>query len=333
MPGSLGETAMNEKLIVPFFAVLVLASVHLAQAQPAKVYRVGVIFEGGPYFAAIDGLKDGLRELGLTEGKHFVLEIRDLKGDRKAAEAAARSLERDKVDLIYSVSTSVTTEVKRATTQVPIVFAVGSDPVVAGLVESFAQPGGRLTGVFNQQGNTVAKRLEILKAMLPELRKVVTFYDPGNASAVASAKVAREAARQLKIEIIERHVASVEELRRGVLALKPQEVDAFFYINDVMVSSQAQFIIDTARAKKLPTMFSFPSLVAQGALAGYGEGYHEFGRLSAKYVQRILTGTSPKNLPVESLSRVALAVNLRTAREIGVTIPQAVRLRADEVIE
>jgi putative ABC transport system substrate-binding protein len=114
------------------------------------------------------------------------------------------------------------------------------------------------------------------------------------------------------------------------MALKGQDADAYFHTVDAMVLSQAQFIIDTARVKKLPTMFSLPSLVAQGALAGYGVSYYEVGRLSAKYVQRILTGTSPRDLPVESDNRVALAVNLKTAREIGVTIPQAVRLRADE---
>src|SRR5258705_10295949 len=150
---------MNKKIIFPLFAILFLASVHLVQAQQAKVYRVGVILEGGPYYAAVDGLKDGLKELGFAQGKQYVLEIRDLKGDRRAAEAAARSLERDKVDLIYTVATSVTTEVKRATTEVPIVFAVGSDPVVAGLVESFAKPGGRPTAAHHQQSaDVVAKR-------------------------------------------------------------------------------------------------------------------------------------------------------------------------------
>ena len=136
-----------------------------AQAQQARVYRVGIVHEGGPYYVAVDGLKEGLRDLGLAEGTHYVLETRDLKGDRKAAESAARSLEREKVDLIYTVATSVTTAVKRATTEVPIVFAVGSDPVVAGLVESFARPGGRLTGVHYQASADVqAKRLQILKA-------------------------------------------------------------------------------------------------------------------------------------------------------------------------
>ena len=132
----------------------------------------------------------------MTEGKHYVLEIRDVKGDRKAAEATARSLEREKVDLIYTLSTSVTTVVKRATTEVPIVFAVGVDPVVAGLVESFARPGGRLTGVHFLSADLVAKRLEILKAILPSLRRIVTFYDPNNPTAMAGAKSAKEAARR-----------------------------------------------------------------------------------------------------------------------------------------
>ena len=125
----------------------------------------------------------------------------------------------------------------------------------------------------------------------------------------------------------------MEELRLGLIALKAQEVDAYFYTNDAMVTSQAQFIIDTAKAKKLPTMFAEPSLVKQGALVCYGVSYYEVGRLSARYVQRVLTGASPRNLPVESFSRLAWGVNLKTARELGVTIPQGVLLRADEVIQ
>ena len=324
---------MSKRVLVAFFAILFFASGYLAQAQQARVYRVGLILEGGPFYAVIDGVKDGLRELGFTEGKHYVLEIRDLKGDRKAAEEAARSLQREKVDLIYVIANSLAIAAKRATTEIPIVFAVGSDPVTTGLVESFAKPGGRLTGVHYVVGDLTAKRLEILKAILPELRNVVMFYDPGNADAIAGAKSAREAARQLKIEILERRVASVEELRRGLIALRAQDADAYFHSNDGMVTSQAQFIIDTARAKKLPTIFAEQGLATQGALVGYGVSYYEAGRLSAKYVQRILTGASPRNLAVESLSRVGLAVNLKTAREIGVTIPQSVLLRADKVIE
>jgi putative ABC transport system substrate-binding protein len=320
-PSSSGRNAVSKKILVPFLVALILASVHLAQAQQPKVYRVGVILQGGPSYAAVDGLKDGLKELGFDAGKHYVLEIRDLKGDLKAAEEAARILEREKVDLIYTIATSVTIAVQRATAKVPIVFAAGSDPVVAGLVESFAKPGGRLTGVHYLQVDVTPKRLEILQAILPDLRRVVTFYDTNNPVTFGTAKAAREAARQLNIELVERHVASVEELRRSLMALKAQEADAYFYTPDAMVSSQAQLIIDTAKAKKLPTMFAEPSIVKLGALVSYGVSYHEVGRVSAKYVQRILTGTSPRNLPVESLGRLTLVVNLKTAREIGVTIP------------
>jgi putative ABC transport system substrate-binding protein len=314
-------------------AALVLVSAHLAQAQQAKIYRVGVILEGGPFYAVVDGLKDGLRELGFEEGKHYLLQIRDLKGVRKAADEAARSLEREKVNLIYVIATSPAIAAKRATAEVPIVFVVGSDPTVAGLVESFARPGGRVTGVHFLSSDLTAKRLEILKEILPELHRVVTFYDPSNEVALRAAKSAREAARQLKVEVVERQVASVEELRLGLSALKADEADAYFYINDAMMASQAQSVIDAARAKKLPTMFQEPSLVAQGALVSYGVSYHEVGRLSAKYVQRVLAGTSPQNLPVEMLNRLGLAVNLKTAKELGLTIPQAVLLRADKIIE
>ena len=146
-------------------------------------------------------------------------------------------------------------------------------------------------------------------------------------------KAAREAARQLKVELIEKYVASAEELQLAFKALRPQEADAYFNFGDARVLSQAQFIIDAARAQKLPTMFPDISLVEQGALASYGVSYYEVGRLSAKYVDRVLAGTAPQNLPVEMISRFGLAVNLKTARELDLTIPPSVLFRADKVIE
>jgi putative ABC transport system substrate-binding protein len=315
-------------------AFLFVASVGLARAQPApaKVYRIGVVLEGGAFYAMVDGLKQGLKALGFEDRRDYVLELRDLRGNRQAARDAARSLEREKVDLLYVVNTSLDTIVKAATQDVPIVFAAGADPVEAGLIESFAKPGGRLTGVHYLSTDLTAKRLEILKEILPKLHKVVTFYDPNNKVAVDAARVAREAARELKVEVVERHVASVEELRHALNALTPQDIDAYFFTADGMVSSQAALVIEVARARKVPTMFHEPGLVKQGALVSYGVSYYEVGRLSARYVQSVLTGTSPANLPVESFSKLGLAVNLRTARELGIAIPQSVLLQADEVI-
>jgi putative ABC transport system substrate-binding protein len=320
-----------------FSTLLILAAVFAVplrgEAQQTQVHRVGVVHQGGAYTEAVDGLRDGLRELGFEEGKQYVLHVRDTKGDLTSVEAAARSLEAEKVAVIYSLATSVTLAVKRGTKSTPIVFYAGTDPVAVGLVESFRKPGGRLTGIHSHGAGLTAKRLELLKEMVPTLRRVVTFYSPDNPSAQRSVKLARDAARQLKVELVERPVTSVEELREGMRALRPGEADAFLYMTDAMVGSQAKLVIESARAKRLPTMFQERGIVAQGALAAYGESYYRSGRLSAKQVQRVLLGADPGDLPVEQSDHLHFVVNMKTAKAIGLTIPQAVLARADEVIE
>ena len=313
-------------------SAMLLALCSSAAAQQAKVYRVGVIHQGGPYKAVVDGLRDGLRQLGYEEGKQIVLEIRDTKSDPKLVEEAAKTFEQERVNLIYVVTTSAATPVKNVTSKSPIVFAVGSDPVGSGLVQSFGKPGGRLTGVQYSSTDLTGKRLEILKEMLPKLSRVVIIYNPNNRMSVEAATLAREAARQFGVQLVERQATSVEELRQRVGALKAKEVDAYFYISDAMVLSQAQLVIDMAMSKKLPTMFSEQSLVAMGGLASYGQNFHETGRLSAKYVQKVLTGAPPGDLRVEIVDKFELVINLKTAKQIGLTIPPNVLARADRVI-
>jgi putative ABC transport system substrate-binding protein len=315
-------------------AVCLLIALPRAGAQTGgSVPRVGVIHHGGEWQRIVDGLRQGLRELGLVEGKDLVLEIRETKGDLGAVEAAARDLEREKVALICSVATSVTLAAKRATTQTPIVFFAGSDPVASGLVEGFGKPGGRLTGIHNRLLDLTGKRIELLRELVPRLGRVVTFYDPGNPVAQEGARQGRETAQRMGVQLIERHVSSVEQLRQALQALKPREVDAYLFTPDAMVASQSQVIIDAARTKRLPTMFHETGRVARGALASYGYDYREAGRMAARYVRRILAGAHPKDLPVEGYDKIELALNLRTAREIGLTIPSAIRLRADSVVE
>src|SRR5262245_11467407 len=315
-------------------AGVLLAAPFAAGGQtPGNIPHVGIIHYSGEQRVWVDGLRQGLRELGLEEGKQLVLDIRQIPYDLKAVEAAASDLERANVDLLYTVTTSLTTAARRATVRVPIVFFAGTDPVAAGLVESLARPGGRLTGVHTRTMDLTAKRLEILKEMIPRLGRVVTFYNPDMAISRESARVTREAAQQLGVKLVERHVRSIEELRRGLEALRPREVDAYFETTDPMVSSQAQLIIDAARAHKLPTMFFEHHPVVSGGLAGYGENFPEILRLSARYVQRILAGALPKDLPVENYDRIEFALNLHTARELGLTIPPSVLARADEVIQ
>ena len=322
------------RVVVVLLSMLaVLATPTRVAAQSGRLYKIGIVLQGGAYYLAIDGLRDGLRELGLEEGKHVVFIVRDGKGDLKAVEAAAKVLEQDKVDLIYAITTSVAIATKRATNSVPIVFYAGTDPVALGLVESVRKPGGRLTGTYGWVTDLTAKRLELLKEMLPRLRRVVTFYNPDNPSSQQSIKIARSTAPRLKLELIEHRVASVEALRSALHALRPGDADAFCYVSDAMVTSQADAIVDVAMGKKLPTMFQARDAVVRGGLASYGVSYYEFGRLSARHVQRILQGAEPGAIPVEQLEKFRFVVNLKTARALGLVIPQAVLTRADEVIE
>jgi len=313
--------------------ITVLLITDSVEAQQTKVFRVGVIHQGGPYKAVVNGLQDGLRQLGLEEGKQFSLNVRDSKGDLKAVEEAAKVFEKDRVNLIFVVTTSAVTPVKQVTSQIPIVFAVGSDPVASGFVQSFAKPGGRLTGVHYSTLDLTGKRLEILKEMLPKLSRIVTVYNPDNRIAVEAVALARQAAKQLGIRLVERRAATLEELRQQVGALSAKEADAYFYTSDAMVTSQAQLVIDAASSKKLPTMFAEQSPVVMGGLASYGQNFHEVGRLSAKYVQKIMTGAQPHDLRVEIVDKFELIINLKTAKIIGVTIPPNVLARADKVIE
>jgi len=324
---------MKRKITVLTLSAMLFALCSSAQAQQAKVYRLGVLVLGEAWYEIVDGLRFGLSQLGLEEGKQYTLGIRDWKGDAKAAEEAAKSFEQERVNLIYTTSTNSTIAARRATAEIPIVFCAGTDPVVLGLVDSFAKPGGRLTGVYHPSTDTTAKRLEILKEIVPKLHRVVTFYDPRKPTGIESSKLAREAARHMGLQLVERHVGSSEELQAGMRALRVGEVDAYFAVSDPIASNQAQFIIDTAKIKRLPTMFDFLIQVSKGGLASYAVSFHEMGRVSAKYVQRILTGVKPQELPVQGVDKIELVINLKTAKQIGLTIPPNVLARADKVIK
>ena len=177
-----------------------------------------------------------------------------------------------------------------------------------------------------------AKRMQILKEILPKLARVITFYDPSTRVAAEGATMARDEAKRIGVKLIERHVGSIDELKKKLDEIKTGEADAFFFTPDPMVGSQAQVIIDKTKAKKLPAMFQEQTLVAQGALASYGQNYREIGRVSAKYVERVLGGAQPKDLKIETIDSVELAINLQTAKQLGLTVPPQMLARAQKVI-
>ena len=310
-----------------------LAAPFAARAQSAGLPRIGVLIHSTNYAPVVEGLRAGLKELGVAEGKDVALEVFDAKGEAKAIEEAARRFERERVRFIYCTPTSAATVVKRATTEVPIFFGVGTDPIASGLVESFAKPGGRLTGVHFLSTDLTAKRLELLKDLVPKLRRVVILYRPGHPPAEASARMAREAGEKLGVQVIERHVRSVPEVRAALAALKAGEADADFQVSDALVSSQFQYLIGASKKIRMPMMVYDQAVVERGALVSYGVDTREVGRQSAKNVQRMLAGARPAELPVETVTRLAFVLNRRTAQEIGLAVPPAMLVRFDRVIE
>src|SRR4030095_1980623 len=244
-------SGVRKSVLFLALVALLFALCSSVQSQQTKVHRIGVLVPGEAWYEIIDGLRVGLKQLGLAEGKQFVLAIRDWQGDAKIAEEAARNFEQEKIDLIYTTSPNSTITARRATTEIPIVFCAGTDPVVVGLVDSFAKPGGRLTGIYQPATDLTAKRLEILTEIVPNLRGVVTFYAPRRPTAIESSKLAREAAQQMGLQLVERHVASIEELQTGVRALRPGEVDAYLAVSDAIASNEAQFILEPTKVTRL----------------------------------------------------------------------------------
>ena len=281
---------MRARLLAGGLIAAFCLPIAMASARESRAPKIGVILQGGPWYAVVEGLRDELKDLGLIEGKHFLLDIHDTGGNLGAVEDTARKLERDKINIIYTAAASVSLAAQKATDKTPIVFVAGTNPVTVKLVASIREPGGRLTGVHVRATDLIGKRLELLKEIIPDLHRVITFYDPNNRSAIEGAKEAREAAKLLGLELIERQVASVEELRKALQAFKRGEADAFVAVSDAMIDSQMQFLIDMSVEKKLPTMLYELVAVDQGATA-----------LISKTPVICPRNTSSKSLPVPVL--------------------------------
>lgn len=304
----------------------------VAAGAQARLYRVGVVFRGGPYSGAIDGLRDGLKDLRMEEGKQYVFHARLVSSELRGAGAAAAALELEKVDVIFAVSSTIALAVKRATKTVPIVFYVGADPVALGLIKNFAKPGDRLTGIDSRFASLSAKRMELLKALMPSLKRVVIFYNPANPVGNGSFRQAQEAGKRLKVQVLERKVSSVDELRAGLQALKVGEADAVVIPGDSMIISQSEMVISAAMAKKMPTMLAEGTSLDRGGFASYAVSYYTCGRLAAKYVDKIVKGANPADMAIEQIDTPHFGVNLKVANALGLKIPQAVLARADQVI-
>jgi putative ABC transport system substrate-binding protein len=324
---------MNRREFITLVGGAAAAWPLAASAQQAgKLPTIGVLGSDAavwhPWTAA---LVERFRQLGWIDGRTIAIEYRWSQGrPERAAEIAAEFVHL-KVDIVVTAGPHVAT-LMQATAVIPIVFALAHDPVGGGIVASLARPGGNITGLSTQGTDLAGKRLELLREALPRLRRLAIIGNAGYPEAVREMREAQAAARTLRLEVAPLEIRRAEEIATAFATLDAQ-ADALYVVSDAVVNANRTRIITLALGARLPTMFAFREIVAAGGLMSYGPNYPDLFRRAGNYVDKILRGAKPADIPVEQPTKFDLVINLTTARALGITIPTALLLRADEVIE
>jgi putative tryptophan/tyrosine transport system substrate-binding protein len=272
-----------------------------------------------------------LHELGWIEGRTVAIEYRWMEGRPERVPEIATEFVRRNVDVIVSNGPSVAI-LKQATATIPIVFAIAKDPVGGGLVTSLARPGGNVTGLSVEEIDTASKRLELLREVVPRLRRVAVMVDAGYPSAVLELGELHGAARTLSLEIVPLEIKRGEDIAPAFETLR-DKADALYVVQDALTVANHARIITLALGARLPTFFGARNFVQAGALVSYGPSYPALFQRAAEIVDKILRGTKPGDIPVEQPTKFELVINLTTAKALGLTIPEALLARADEIIE
>ena len=303
--------------------------------QPKKISRIGVLLPGTPasFSLRTKAFLDGLRELGYVEGVTIAFEWRWGQDRVEMLSGLAADLVRSNVDVIITGGTSAAQALKAATATIPIVVAIISDPVAAGLVDSLARPGGNLTGFSIVAPELGGKRLELLKEIVPHVSSVAVLLNIRNPQSQIELKEMRSAAQEMRLQLYPIEISTEDGLEDAFAAMNKAAVQALVVLTDPILFSQRKRTVDLANRNRLPAMYFFKGYAEEGGLMSYGPSDTDLFRRTAAYVDRILKGTKPRDLPIEQPTKFELFINLRAANMIGVTIPESFLLRADKVIE
>jgi putative tryptophan/tyrosine transport system substrate-binding protein len=313
---------------------ILLSGLSSEAQQPVRVSRIGILIPeaGLDESQTIKGLRDGLKEAGYKEGENISVEVEDIKGARSQLQGALDELVSKRVDVIFTTGTRATQAAMATTKEIPIVFRHPADPVSLGFVKTVNRPGGNVTGVaaFSLEANQ--KRLEVLKQIIPNLRRIHIFYDANNRFSPDNFTAAEKSARQLKLEVLEYPVKTAREFKSSLAQMEVNPGDAIFQIADDLVESQGSVLLEEAKKRRMATMFHSEVWASKGSLAAYGPNYYEMGRQAADLVAKILKGAHPKDLAVEHANKFDFAINLRTASSIGLKVAPELLKKADKVI-
>ena len=311
----------------------VLAAPLAAEAQQVgKVPRLGVLF-GSPTVSWVEALRQGLRELGYVEGQTVRIEWRSAEGRYERLPELARELVRLRVDVLVAHPTIAVLAAKQATTTIPIVIPASADPVGAGLVASLARPGGNITGSTFISSEISGKRLEFLKAIAPHAARVAVLANPTNPATALQLREAQVAAEGLGLVLEVLELRAAGELDRVFSALNRGGAAALLVIDDPMLGSYRADIVKLVAKTRLPAMYGWRDWAEAGGLMSYGANVDEMFRRAVIYVDKLLKGAKPADLPVEQPTKFELVINLKTAKALRLTIPQSLLIRADQIIE
>lgn len=330
--------AIKEKAAASIIITLILVSFQIAEAQqPAKMPRIGLIYSSGtaespsPLF---EPFRQGLRDLGYVEGKNILIEQRYGEGRLDRMPALLNELVQEKVDVIVATNNVVIGAAKKATKTIPIVMVTTVDPVAAGYVKSFARPGDNITGIASLSRDISAKRVELLKELLPRVSRAGILWDAAGPGPAIAFKEYEEAARAFKLDLHSLQIRGpTPDLAGAFQVAKTAHLDALIVVANPLMNQHAKQVFELAIKNRLPSMTEERRYVNAGGLLSYGPNRADLYRRAAEYVVEILRGAKPADLPVKLAERFEIFINLKTAQRIGIVIPQDILVQADKVIK
>jgi putative ABC transport system substrate-binding protein len=323
---------MNKKILVILVATI-LNPAHVAEAQtpPGKFPRIGFLAAQSRPSGRVEAFRHGLRDLGYIDGQNVKIEYRGHE-DRSQLAGLATELVREKVDVIVTQG-AASRAAQTAVTTVPIVFGFSGDPVEAGIVKSLARPGGNMTGITMLAFELVGKRLEVLKEVIPRVSRVAVLSSPAHPGEQRELSESQKTARNVGITLLYHQVNTTADINAALDATTKDNANALLAFPDPVTSSHRGQIVEFAAKQRLPSVFGWSDYVEAGGLMSYGPDHNALWRRLAVYVDKILKGAKPTDLPVEQPTKFELVINLKTAKQIGLTIPPNVLARADKVIK
>jgi putative ABC transport system substrate-binding protein len=313
-----------------------LAAPLAAGAQLSKpIVRIGFLSSSSAERERprLTAFQQTLRELGYLEGQNIVIEPRYAGGNFQQLPGLAAELAHVKVDILVAVGAPASLAARKTTSVIPIVMVGVADPVGVGLVDSLARPGGNITGLSDFNAGVVAKRLELLREVVPSASRVVVLWNPTNPSNPLQLKLTEAAAATLGVRLLPFEAKSVEEIDRAFAAMRTARAEAVIVIGDPMFGTHRRRLIDLSAKRGLPAIYSTREYVIDGGFVSYGTNLDNLYRRAPYFVDQILKGAKPADLPVEQPTKFELVINLKTAKALGLTIPPSLLARADQVIE